>query len=172
MTLDNDLRRQLQQNISRLRDMGTYRGRRHAMGLPARGQNTRTQVSGVAKWCETAHGTDPLPRLDFHGEEVESGGEERLNSGSGVGFETWMHFEWEGDGFAITSDMDLRRYSDGVFTGLVDWGTFNVQLNAKQYFRNQEHILTPGTECVGSFHRISSLRKVRFRNGCTHRPLI
>lgn len=44
MTLENDLRRQLQDNIKRLRDMGTYRGRRHAMGLPVRGQNTRSQV--------------------------------------------------------------------------------------------------------------------------------
>ncbi|WPH03611.1 Hypothetical protein R9X50_00649400 [Acrodontium crateriforme] len=45
MTLENDARRQLQDNIKRLRDMGTYRGRRHAMGLPVRGQRTRTQVS-------------------------------------------------------------------------------------------------------------------------------
>jgi small subunit ribosomal protein S13 len=45
MTLESDLRGQLQNNIKRLRDMGTYRGRRHAMGLPVRGQRTRTQVS-------------------------------------------------------------------------------------------------------------------------------
>ena len=44
MTLENDLRRQLVDNIKRLRDMGTYRGRRHAMSLPVRGQKTRTQV--------------------------------------------------------------------------------------------------------------------------------
>ncbi|TKA21746.1 hypothetical protein B0A50_08752 [Salinomyces thailandicus] len=43
MTLENDLRRQLQDNIKRLRDMGTYRGRRHAMSLPVRGQKTRSQ---------------------------------------------------------------------------------------------------------------------------------
>jgi len=45
MTLENDLRRQLVDNIKRLRDMGTYRGRRHAMSLPVRGQRTRSQVS-------------------------------------------------------------------------------------------------------------------------------
>lgn len=45
MKIENDLRRTLQDNIKRLRDMGTYRGRRHAMGLPVRGQNTRSQVS-------------------------------------------------------------------------------------------------------------------------------
>ncbi|KAI9775790.1 MAG: hypothetical protein M1835_005707 [Candelina submexicana] len=44
MTLENDLRRRLHDNIRRLRDMGTYRGRRHAMGLPVRGQNTRSQI--------------------------------------------------------------------------------------------------------------------------------
>lgn len=44
MTIENDLRRKLRDNIKRLRDMGTYRGRRHAMGLPVRGQRTRTQV--------------------------------------------------------------------------------------------------------------------------------
>jgi small subunit ribosomal protein S13 len=44
MKIENDLRRQVQDDIRRLRDMGTYRGRRHAMGLPVRGQNTRTQV--------------------------------------------------------------------------------------------------------------------------------
>lgn len=55
MTLENDARRQLQDNIKRLRDMGTYRGRRHAMGLPVRGQRTRTQVSCCV---EERFGTD------------------------------------------------------------------------------------------------------------------
>jgi small subunit ribosomal protein S13 len=49
MKIENDLRRQVQGDIARLRDMGTYRGRRHAMGLPVRGQKTRTQVRG--RWC-------------------------------------------------------------------------------------------------------------------------
>jgi small subunit ribosomal protein S13 len=44
LTIENNLRRKLQDNIKRLRDMGTYRGRRHAMSLPVRGQKTRTQV--------------------------------------------------------------------------------------------------------------------------------
>lgn len=44
MVLENDLRRQLQDNIKRLREMGTYRGRRHATSLPVRGQRTRSQV--------------------------------------------------------------------------------------------------------------------------------
>ncbi|KAF2845073.1 30S ribosomal protein-like protein S13 [Plenodomus tracheiphilus IPT5] len=45
MKIENDLRRQVQEDIRRLRDMGTYRGRRHAMGLPVRGQRTRTQIT-------------------------------------------------------------------------------------------------------------------------------
>ncbi|KAI0012844.1 ribosomal protein S13 [Xylariaceae sp. FL0662B] len=49
MTLENDARRIVQDNIKRLRDMGTYRGRRHAMGLPVRGQRTRTQIETAKK---------------------------------------------------------------------------------------------------------------------------
>ncbi len=49
LNIENDLRRQIRDNISRLRDMGTYRGRRHAMGLPVRGQRTRTQTATAAK---------------------------------------------------------------------------------------------------------------------------
>jgi small subunit ribosomal protein S13 len=45
MKIENDKRRELQDNIKRLRDIGTYRGRRHAMGLPVRGQNTRGQIN-------------------------------------------------------------------------------------------------------------------------------
>jgi hypothetical protein len=54
MKIENDLRREVQESIMRLKDMGTYRGRRHAMGLPVRGQRTRTQVcGGVVMWrCE------------------------------------------------------------------------------------------------------------------------
>jgi len=43
MKIENDLRRSVLQDIQRLRDTGTYRGRRHAMALPVRGQNTRSQ---------------------------------------------------------------------------------------------------------------------------------
>ncbi|OAL49279.1 30S ribosomal protein S13 [Pyrenochaeta sp. DS3sAY3a] len=49
MKIENDLRRQVQEDIRRLRDMGTYRGRRHAMGLPVRGQRTRTQIGTARK---------------------------------------------------------------------------------------------------------------------------
>ncbi|KAL0258302.1 37S ribosomal protein subunit sws2, mitochondrial [Diplodia seriata] len=49
LKIENDLRRNLVDNITRLREMGTYRGRRHAMGLPVRGQRTRTQISTARK---------------------------------------------------------------------------------------------------------------------------
>jgi small subunit ribosomal protein S13 len=38
------LRRQVQQNIARLRDIGAYRGLRHRRGLPVRGQHTRSNA--------------------------------------------------------------------------------------------------------------------------------
>ncbi len=42
--VEGQLRRQLQQNIARLRDIGCYRGLRHRKGLPCRGQRTRTNA--------------------------------------------------------------------------------------------------------------------------------
>src|SRR3989304_134227 len=41
-TIEGDLRRQIQQNIRRLEEIGTYRGTRHKKNLPARGQRTRS----------------------------------------------------------------------------------------------------------------------------------
>ena len=43
-TTEGQLRRQEAQNIGRLRDIRCYRGLRHRMGLPARGQRTRTNA--------------------------------------------------------------------------------------------------------------------------------
>lgn len=40
--VEGDLRRLESMNIKRLMDIGAYRGRRHRMGLPVRGQRTRT----------------------------------------------------------------------------------------------------------------------------------
>ena len=42
--VEGPLRRQNQQNIARLRDIGCYRGLRHRRGLPVRGQRTRTNA--------------------------------------------------------------------------------------------------------------------------------
>ena len=39
--VEGTLRRQIQQNIQRLKDIGSYRGIRHRKGLPVRGQSTR-----------------------------------------------------------------------------------------------------------------------------------
>ncbi len=41
---EGQLRRQVSQNISRLRDIGCYRGVRHRRGLPVRGQRTKTNA--------------------------------------------------------------------------------------------------------------------------------
>ena len=43
-TVEGQLRRQLQQNVTRLRDIKCYRGIRHRVGLPVRGQRTRTNA--------------------------------------------------------------------------------------------------------------------------------
>lgn len=42
--VEGDLRRETNQNIRRLIDIGTYRGIRHRRGLPVRGQRTKTNA--------------------------------------------------------------------------------------------------------------------------------
>lgn len=42
--IEGQLRRQIQQNIARLRSIHSYRGLRHRRGLPVRGQRTRTNA--------------------------------------------------------------------------------------------------------------------------------
>ncbi|HEC62904.1 MAG TPA: 30S ribosomal protein S13 [Candidatus Acetothermia bacterium] len=43
-TVEGDLRRQVRANIQRLIDIGCYRGIRHRVGLPVRGQKTRANA--------------------------------------------------------------------------------------------------------------------------------
>lgn len=50
--IEGALRRRVQQDIARLRDIGCYRGLRHRRGLPVRGQRTQTNArtrKGVRK---------------------------------------------------------------------------------------------------------------------------
>lgn len=42
--VEGDLRREVSLNIKRLVEIGCYRGRRHRMGLPVRGQNTKNNA--------------------------------------------------------------------------------------------------------------------------------
>jgi small subunit ribosomal protein S13 len=42
--VEGPLRRQVQQNINRLKDIGCYRGVRHRKSLPVRGQRTKTNA--------------------------------------------------------------------------------------------------------------------------------
>jgi len=44
--VEGDLRRDINMNIKRLMDIGSYRGLRHRKGLPVRGQRTHTNARG------------------------------------------------------------------------------------------------------------------------------
>jgi small subunit ribosomal protein S13 len=44
LQVEGDLRREVQMNIKRLMEIGSYRGLRHRRGLPVRGQKTRTNA--------------------------------------------------------------------------------------------------------------------------------
>ena len=41
-TIEGELKRRISSNVKRLKDIGSYRGSRHAKRLPARGQRTKT----------------------------------------------------------------------------------------------------------------------------------
>lgn len=45
--LEGDLKREVSQNIKRLKDIGAYRGSRHQKRLPVRGQRTKTNSRTV-----------------------------------------------------------------------------------------------------------------------------
>ena len=44
LTVEGDLRREVQMNVKRMMDIGSYRGLRHRRGLPVRGQRTHTHA--------------------------------------------------------------------------------------------------------------------------------
>ena len=44
LTVEGDLRREVQMSIKRLIDLSCYRGSRHRKGLPVRGQRTKTNA--------------------------------------------------------------------------------------------------------------------------------
>ncbi len=44
LTIEGELKREIQTNIKRLQDIGCYRGMRHRRHLPVRGQRTRTNA--------------------------------------------------------------------------------------------------------------------------------
>jgi small subunit ribosomal protein S13 len=44
LAVEGDLRRERQQNVKRLQEIGSFRGLRHRRGLPVHGQNTKTNA--------------------------------------------------------------------------------------------------------------------------------
>ena len=42
--VEGDLRKEIRENVQRLKRIGSYRGSRHAAGLPTHGQRTRTNA--------------------------------------------------------------------------------------------------------------------------------
>src|SRR3990172_8669679 len=44
MKVEGDLRKDIAQGITRLKEIGSYRGSRHTKGLPSRGQRTRSNA--------------------------------------------------------------------------------------------------------------------------------
>ena len=55
-TIEGDMRREVNMNIRRLIDIGSYRGVRHRRGLPVRGQRTRTNARSKRSGRRTVAG--------------------------------------------------------------------------------------------------------------------
>ncbi|KAI0038439.1 mitochondrial 30S ribosomal protein S13, partial [Auriscalpium vulgare] len=49
LKIETDLKREMRENIAHQRMIGSYVGKRHAMGLPVRGQNTQTNAKTARK---------------------------------------------------------------------------------------------------------------------------
>ena len=60
--LEGDLKRLESLNIKRLMDIGTYKGKRHRLGLPLRGQRTRTNARTRRGNKKTIAGKKKAPR--------------------------------------------------------------------------------------------------------------
>ena len=54
--VEGDVRREVALNIKRLMEIGCYRGRRHKVGLPVRGQRTKTNARTRNRPCKTVAG--------------------------------------------------------------------------------------------------------------------
>ena len=61
--IEGQLRRQVQQNIARLRDIACYRGLRHRRGLPVRGQRTKTNARTRKGPRKTVAGTKSVKEM-------------------------------------------------------------------------------------------------------------
>ncbi len=59
--VEGDLRREVNQNIKMLMDIGCYRGLRHRRGLPVRGQRTHTNARGRKGPRKTVAGKKKVP---------------------------------------------------------------------------------------------------------------
>jgi small subunit ribosomal protein S13 len=72
MQIENDKRREVLDNIKRLRDIRSYRGIRHAMALPVRGQNTKSGQVRFDFWWMAIPGRAVLIRtIDQEFEKTE-----------------------------------------------------------------------------------------------------
>jgi small subunit ribosomal protein S13 len=61
-TVEGELRSEVQMNIKRLQDIGSYRGIRHRKGLPVRGQRTSTNARTRKGKKKTVAGKKKAPR--------------------------------------------------------------------------------------------------------------
>ena len=62
-TIEGQLRRQVGQNIARLKEIGSYRGFRHRRGLPVRGQRTQSNARSRKGPKKTVAGKKSIKKM-------------------------------------------------------------------------------------------------------------
>lgn len=70
---EGNLRKQIRENIERLKRIGSYRGLRHSMGLPVRGQRTRTNARTKKGKRKTVGALKKETRVILEGAKRERG---------------------------------------------------------------------------------------------------
>ncbi len=74
--VEGDLKKEVKDNISRLKDIRSYRGIRHIVGLPARGQRTKTNARTVKGPSKTVGALKKEDWAKIEQQQRKAGGEE------------------------------------------------------------------------------------------------
>lgn len=74
--VEGDLRKEIKDNISRLKDIRSYRGIRHIVGLPVRGQRTKTNARTAKGPSKTVGALKKEDWAKLEQQQRKAGGEE------------------------------------------------------------------------------------------------
>lgn len=107
MKIENELKREIWDNIKRLRDMGAYRGRRHAMALPVRGVSSMNEAG--RRWTRMLMDNSNVPGARSKRPRDSTGSRENCRW---RGWALWIHRR---ELYYINVRNAQAQFSDGIF---------------------------------------------------------